>query len=261
MATPHPLIVGHDNANMSTDHVAHRGDGSDVDAETASQRSIPLSSPPHSPRDVTTPLHAHGLFSAGDSQGDSIEIDFNSETDEASDSHSDPDVRRASSITSAVPSTLSQQEHLKTHATPVTYPPTSASDTTDVDSFTSAASTYSRKARPESMLLQPPPGPLVLGIALVDFNHLVRFIGHDAFSSCQFGTRLVQRSNLAKVIYSRTRRSRKCFLFSHFRMGLIWYAPFSTYTCQISPHQSLEDYSYFHLVPDVSNPTTIFGIS
>lgn len=25
--------------------------------------------------------------------------------------------------------------------------------------------------------------------------------------------------------------------------------------------QSVEDYSYFHLVPDVSNPTTIFGIS
>ena len=199
------------------DGAAHRGD--DADAETASQRSIPLSSPPRSPHNVTTPLRAQEFFRR-DSQVDSIEIDFGSETD---DSHSELDARRASSITSAAPSL--QPDLPKTHAVSVTYPPTSSSDTTDVDSFTSAASTYSRKARPESMLLQPPHGPLVLGIALVDFNHLVRLVGHDIRSSCRSSIRLVPRLNSAKETFSRTRRSRKCFPFSPFRTELIWCAP------------------------------------
>lgn len=234
MSTPHTLIVGHDDANINSDHAAHRDDNvSDVDAETASQRSVPLSSPPHSPHGPTTSLRAQDFFSIRDSQTDSIEIDFGSETDEVSDSHSDLDARRASSITSAVPSTFSQPELSKTHPTSVTYPPTS-SDTAEVDSFTSAASTYSRKARPESMLLQPPRGPLVLGIALVDFNHLVRLSGHDIRASCRSSNRLAPRSNSAKVMYSRTRRSQKCFLFSHFRTGLIWCASSVTYAYQIS---------------------------
>lgn len=193
-SAPHDLIVAHDDPVDP----AHRDDiGSDVDAETASQRSIPLSSPPHSLHAVTTPLRAQEFFARRDSQPDSIEIDFGSETDEVSDSHSDLDARRASSITSGAPSTSSQPELPKTHTTPVTYPPTSSSDTTDADSFTSAASTYSRKARPESMLLQPPHGPLVLGIALVDFNHLVRLVGQGIRSSCRSSTRLVPRSNSA----------------------------------------------------------------
>jgi hypothetical protein len=205
------------------DGAAHRGDsGSDADAETASQRSIPLSSPPRSPHAVTTPLRAQEFFRR-DSQVDSIEIDFGSETD---DSHSELDARRAGSITSAAPSAVSQPElpKIQTHVVSVTYPP-SSSDTTDVDSFTSAASTYSRKARPESMLLQPPHGPLVLGIALVDFNHLVRLVGHDIRSSCPCSTRLAPRLNSAKVTFSRTRRSLKCSPFSPFRTVLIWCAP------------------------------------
>lgn len=215
--TPRDLIAAHDDP-------AHRDDnGSDADAETASQRSIPLS-PPHSPHAPTTPLRAQDFFARRDSQPDSIEIDFGSETDEVSDSHSDRDARRESPITSAPPSTFSQPELPNTHTTSVTYPPTSSSDTTDVDSFTSAASTYSRKARPESMLLQPPHGPLVLGIALVDFNHLVRLVGHDIRSPCRSSTRLAPRSNSARGIYSRTKRSRKYFLSSPFRTVLIWCA-------------------------------------
>lgn len=224
------LVVAHDDANLSLANAACRDDnGSDVDAETASQRSIPLS-PPRSPHRLTSPLRAQDLFSIRDSQVDSIEIDFSSETDEVSESHSDPDPRRASSITSTAPSTSSQPELSKTHHTSATYPPTFPSVTVDVDS----ASTYSRKARPESMLLQPPRGPLVLGIALVDFNHLVRLARHDIHSSCRPSDRLAPRSNSAKVISSRTRRSRKYFLFSHFRTGLIWCAPSVTYAYQIS---------------------------
>ncbi|KAF8555259.1 hypothetical protein OG21DRAFT_1461251 [Imleria badia] len=79
------------------------------------------------------------------------------------------------------------------------------------------------------MLLQPPHGPLVLGIALVDFNHLVgpkiEFSQGDVFED----------EEIAKVL------------------------PFLA--LPDGAHLSLEDYSYFHLVPDVSNPTTIFGIS
>lgn len=258
MSTTHDPVVEHGDPACPTD------DGSDADAETASQRSIPLSSPAHSPHAATTPLRAQEFFSKRDSQGDSIEIDFGSETDEVNDSHSDRDARRASSITSVAPSTFSQPEPSKTHASTITYPPTSSSDTTDVDSFTSAASTYSRKARPESMLLQPPHGPLVLGIALVDFNHLVRLVGHNISSSRRSSTRLAPRLNLAKVTYSRTRRSRKCYLFLLFRTVLIWYAVFHLSPLRIKSHlstQSLEDYSYFHLVPSTPNPSTVFGIS
>jgi len=211
---------------IDPDSAAHADNGSDVDAETASQHSVLLSSPPRSPYGVTTPLRAQEFFRR-DSQVDSIEIDFASETDEVSDSHSDQDARRASSTTNAVP----QPEPPKTHATSVTYPPTSSSDTTDVDSFTSAASTYSRKARPESMLLQPPHGPLVLGIALVDFNHLVRLVGNDIRLSCRSSTRLAQKLNSAKEMSLRTKRSRKCFPFSPFRTELIWCALSVVYAC------------------------------
>lgn len=236
MSTPHELVAGHDDQQ----HAPQRDDSaSDVDAETASQRSIPLSSPPLSPHAVTTPLRPQEFFSRRDSQVDSIEIDFGSETDEVSDSHSDLDVRRASSITSAAPSVFSQPELTKTHTSSVTYPPTTSSDTTDVDSFTSAASTYSRKARPESMLLQPPHGPLVLGIALVDFNHLVRLVRHGIHSSCRSSTRLAPRSNLAKEMYSRMRKLQKCFPFSPFRTELIWCVPSIVHVYQLSSCHSL----------------------
>ena len=60
---------------------------------------------------------------------------------------------------------------------PVPYPPVVSSpprsQRESMRSFASASST-SRKIRPESLLLRPPDGPIVLGIALVDFNHLVK---------------------------------------------------------------------------------------
>lgn len=53
------------------------------------------------------------------------------------------------------------------------YPPSSPRRSS-VASFATSTSSYSRKARPESLLMDPSNGPLVLGIALVDFNHQVR---------------------------------------------------------------------------------------
>ncbi|KAG1748597.1 transport protein Avl9-domain-containing protein [Suillus lakei] len=202
----------------------------DADADTASQRSISLSSPPHSPgHDPNTALRAQDFFARRGSQDDSLEIDFNSETDDVSDSFSERNARRASSITSAAPSAALFDEQKYNTAHTVTYPPTPSSGVTDADSFTSAASSYSKKARPESMLLQPPEGPLVLGVALVDFNHLVgpkiEFCHGDIF----------QDEEIVKIL------------------------PFLA--LPDGAHLSLEDYSYFHLVPNAPIPTTIFGIS
>ncbi|KAH7885401.1 transport protein Avl9-domain-containing protein [Phlebopus sp. FC_14] len=223
------LEQGDSNAVLDDDHKPEDAE-SDVDAETASQRSISLSSAPPSPQVVTTPLRAQDFFARRDSQVDSIEIDFNSETDEVSDSHSELEARRASSITSAAPSTaFSQPAEPKAYTTSVTYPPTPSSGVTDADSFTSAASSYSKKARPESLLLQPPEGPLVLGIALVDFNHLVG--PRIEFSQ---GT-IFEDDEVAKML------------------------PFLA--LPDGAHLSAEDYSYFHLVPNTPNPSTIFGIS
>ncbi|KAF9220929.1 hypothetical protein BS17DRAFT_786226 [Gyrodon lividus] len=228
MSTAHKVDV--DVGAVLNDECHQEDNESDADAETASQRSISLSSPPASPYAITTPLRAQEFFARRDSQVDSIEIDFNSETDEVSDSHSELDARRASSVTSAAPSaTFSRLEEAKTYDAPATYPPTPSSGATDAESFASAASTYSRKARPESMLLQPPEGPLVLGIALVDFNHMVgpriEFSQGDIFED----------EEVEKIL------------------------PFLA--LPDGAHMSVEDYSYFHLVPNTPSPSTIFGIS
>ncbi|KAI0699962.1 transport protein Avl9-domain-containing protein, partial [Cerioporus squamosus] len=78
---------------------------------------------------------------------------------------------------------------------------------------------------PGVVLVQPTKGPLVLGIALVDFNHLVGpkidFSRGDIFDD----------EEISKIFPS-----------SRFLM-------------------TTEDYSYFHVVPSSPNPTTIFGIS
>lgn len=106
-----------------------------------------------------------------------------------------------------------------------TYPPTS----NDTDSVLSFASTSSRKARPESMLIIPPEGPLVLGVALVDFNHLVG----------------------PRIEWS------KGEIFDDDEVSKI--LPFLA--LPDGAHLTVEDYSYFHLVPSGPKPTTVFGIS
>lgn len=141
----------------------------DDDGDTASQRSISLSSPADSVlQSLARPTPISPPYS---------EFNFESDHDEHSLYTSELDVDTAA--TSAVPSEYSQKSAVDDTTvispSPVTtYPPPSIG-ITDRDSVASFATTssYSKKARPESTLLTLPKGPLVLGIALVDFNHIV----------------------------------------------------------------------------------------
>lgn len=145
------------------------------DADTASQRSISLSSPAVSPRhsNVFHSSHDSEALSKRGSHTDSLDTDFKSEADDASLYTHDAEPHETPN-TSAAPSVFDEP---KVAPLP-TYPPAplmeSMGDTASVTSFASGSS-YSKKARPESMVLTPD-GPLVLGIALVDFNHLVHLV-------------------------------------------------------------------------------------
>ncbi|KAJ7780744.1 transport protein Avl9-domain-containing protein [Mycena maculata] len=199
--------------------------GEDDDGDTASQRSISLSSPAVSPRNsVQDPSQRSGIFSNRASNPYTLDTDLSSEPDDSS-MYTREMGASDSPNTSVAPSVVEELE-VKDHAMP-TYPPSPPRD--DTASIASVASGSSRKARPESMLVLPGDRPLVLGIALVDFNHLVgpriEYSSGDIFDD----------EEVAKIL------------------------PFLA--LPDGAHLSAEDYSYFHLVPSGPNPTTIFGIS
>ena len=150
----------------------------DDDADSASQNSISFtSSPAASPHDspkfpeftVNDTLrrrsHPHTISTeSSDGPDDSTSGRFNG---------------RASSVASHGEHSLDEQAK-QVPPTPLTaalqnnaYPPSSPRSSS-VASFATSTSSYSRKARPESLLVDPSNGPLVLGIALVGFNHQVR---------------------------------------------------------------------------------------
>ncbi|KAG6807636.1 hypothetical protein H0H93_001328, partial [Arthromyces matolae] len=91
------------------------------------------------------------------------------------------------------------------------------------------ASIASRKARPESLIVNVKNGPIIHGVALVDFNHLIG----------------------PRIEYSRGQ------LYDDEEVSKI--LPFLA--LPDGAHLSSEDYSYFHLVPSGPKPSTIFGIS
>ncbi|KAJ7080511.1 transport protein Avl9-domain-containing protein [Mycena epipterygia] len=195
----------------------------DDDGDTASQRSISLSSPAVSPRNsVQDPSKHSDTFSNRASNPYTLDTDLSSEPDDSS-MYTREMGPPESPNTSAAPSVY---EEPKDHTIP-TYPPSPPRG--DTESIASVASGSSRKARPESMLVLPGDSPLVLGIALVDFNHLVgpriEYSTGDIFED----------EEVAKIL------------------------PFLA--LPDGAHLSAEDYSYFHLVPSGPNPTTIFGIS
>lgn len=203
------------------------------DNDTASQRSISLSSPPASPKpepetftsipmSPTSPDAFVRTFEE-DTREDTLEPDLPSaySPDTAALRWGQQPVQ---SLTPAIESAFVGQSSN-------TYPPTPISvrgDRESVASFATSSST-SKKADRESMLLAPSNGPLVLGIALVDFNHIVgpkiEFYEGDIFED----------EEIAKIL------------------------PFLA--LPDGAHLSVEDYTYFHVVPSSPNPTTVFGIS
>jgi hypothetical protein len=146
------------------------------DNDTASQRSISLSSPPTSPKPEPetfaslpmSPTSSEAFVRAfeQDTEEGTLEPDLPSaySPDETT---SQWNQTPAQALTPAVESAfVGQSSHM--------YPPTPVEvrgDTESIASFATGSST-SKKAERESMILIPSDGPLVLGIALVDFNHI-----------------------------------------------------------------------------------------
>ncbi|KAJ7105491.1 transport protein Avl9-domain-containing protein [Mycena crocata] len=195
----------------------------DDDNDTASQRSISLSSPAVSPRNsVQNPSQRSDTFSNRASNPYTLDTDLSSEADDSSMYTREMGLPESPN-TSAAPSVF---EEPKDHIMP-TYPPSPPRG--DTESIASVASGSSRKTRPESMLVLPTDRPLVLGIALVDFNHLVG-------PRIEYSTGAIfEDEEVIKIL------------------------PFLA--LPDGAHLSAEDYSYFHIVPSGPNPTTVFGIS
>lgn len=86
------------------------------------------------------------------------------------------DVAAAPTRPSSQSSSLLSPSNSDESKTEIKYPPKPFRMDSDASSTASFSSSSSRKERPESCLMELPKGPLVPGVALVDFNHLVRTI-------------------------------------------------------------------------------------
>mgnify|MGYP001416534381 CR=1 FL=1 len=138
----------------------------DDDGDTASQKSISLSSPPASPRisvlSDPDPRNSITTNPTEYSNRDSV-------TSKLSIGEPGMLYARGENVSSSTNTGSVYSDDPS--ATRPTYPPAPhQDDTASIASFTSSSS---KKARPESLLMDLPAGQLVLGVALVDFNHLV----------------------------------------------------------------------------------------
>lgn len=245
---------------------------SDDDADTASQKSISLSSSPSSPSkrgfstldaldaSLATPIkdsflpHTNlqsdvqfedvtlsptkGAFSPmNDFDTTSIPETGSNSPSVATSFKFEEDGTRPSSMSSD-PSLFREEDPLKNHyeslstALPQTSPPLDRHES-EASSVYSAktgdsSTTGGKKARPESKLLETNE-TIILGIALVDFNHIigprVEFFEGSVFED----------EEIIRIL------------------------PFLA--LPDGAHLSNEDYSYFHLVPSRPKPSTLFGIS
>ena len=192
------------NSNPMVDHehlAAHEADSS----ETESVRSIPLSSGPTSARNSTSlpttqypsPTKPNPNFfevpsyradtkdstatpDADTSSSAPLRKDIDVFSDTASvtapsqkpnvfDTDAESSMTRETSSSSVL--TESQTVSRPTSTTRSAYPPPPLQIADDQVSITS---TSAKKARPESLLVTNSEGAVIIGIALVDFNHLVR---------------------------------------------------------------------------------------
>jgi hypothetical protein len=168
----------HPNLHLALDLSGALADHDD-DADTASQHSISFTSPAASPRDSTFPEFPIVDASSRRSHPYTISTESSDDPDDVSLYNG-----RSSSVTSHGAPSLDEHPKL-IPPTPLTaalrnnvYPPVQIQSPgrSSVASFETGTSSYSKKARPESLLPDPPKGPLVLGIALVDFNHQVTIL-------------------------------------------------------------------------------------
>jgi len=148
----------------------------DDDADTASQHSISFSSSPAaSPRDSTFPelsvadashRRPHPYIVSVESSGPDDTNLYNGRSSSATP-HGEHSLDGPTTAVPPTPLTAALKNNV--------YPPSQIQSPghSSVASFETTASSYSKKARPESLLPDPPKGPLVLGVALVDFNHQV----------------------------------------------------------------------------------------
>ncbi len=189
------------------------------DADTASQRSISLSSPQISPRnstldDITPQPSGSALASFTNpfykriSHATTLDTDSYSGIDTSS-SYTHEIGPHETPNTSAPSSIYEEDKDVRDSRLP-TYPPTPLHRDSTV-SLSSFASTSSRKARPESLIVAEEKGPLILGIALVDFNHLVVLFAnnedHHLTVFCQVGPKIeycngdiFENEELAKIL-------------------------------------------------------------
>jgi hypothetical protein len=181
-------------------------DDETYDADTASQRSISLSSGPHSPRHslrlhdlqgLALEAHHSPTFEQHPPRTfNTIRLDSptrrtpTTQTPHPLDfaSRRSPFTAKQSpqSYTPSEPSSDPSDDLslFKTRGSPLTSTPASEDnfdhgtrnqkDSEDVVPGKGSPAASGRKIRPESLLVQPMSGTLVLGIALVDFNHSVR---------------------------------------------------------------------------------------
>ncbi|KAF6747430.1 transport protein Avl9-domain-containing protein [Ephemerocybe angulata] len=194
--------------------------------DTASQKSISLSSPPASPRmSLMSDPDPRQSFATSRSSG-SYSYRRSSTAFGGLEDDEPAFYNRTENVSASTNSQSVYSEEPTTTALP-TYPPPRIQD--DTASIASFASTSSKKARPESLLMTLPEGQLVLGVALVDFNHLVgpriEYFQGEVFED----------EEVTKIL------------------------PFLA--LPDGAHMSAEDYSYFHIVKPGPLPTTIFGIS
>lgn len=188
LTTEHsPERPGHSSdTEASNDPVAglkiELNDGTASESNRFSQQSISLSSPPSS---VHSPQNSINRFLRGLDQYEEESALTARPLDARSEDHVDLqniDLAKEASVTPPLPSTYDTAQSITdtpkngiTRSSSVTtYPPTRLQHEADTASMLSYSSTSSRKARPESKLLEPSESePLIPGIALVDFNHLV----------------------------------------------------------------------------------------
>ncbi|KAL5519875.1 hypothetical protein ACEPAG_1535 [Sanghuangporus baumii] len=214
-----------------------RDDSDNELSDQGSQRSISLSSPRdsvHSRRDS----RAETTFTAAQANTPTVAdfhvFDSHEKGPGTIDMVDTESTDMKEHVISPSSSSLSHDETRRSSQTSLTtssikYPPTQATYETDTASMVSYSSTSSRKAPPESRLIEPPIGPIVPGVALIDFNHLVG-------PKIEFSDgALFDDEHLAAIL------------------------PFLA--LPDGAHLSSVDYSYFHLVPASPHPTTIFGIS